>query len=180
MRTKVRKWFWVWEFKKEEKWLNDMAAQGKALVQASLGSYEFEDCRPGAYIIRLQMLEHAPGMEEGQAYIHFVEETGAEHVGSVQRWAYFRRKAEQGSFELMGDNATRIKHLRNIMWTVIPLALLNLFNAFNSIRVSIERPMPVMMVVGAACAAVTLLLAYALYRLNAEKRRLEKESQLFE
>lgn len=180
MRTKIRKWFWVWEFTKEEKWLNDMAAQGKALVRVNFCNYEFEDCEPGEYTLRLQMLEHAPCTEEGQAYIHFVEETGAEYVGSIQRWAYFRKQVEQGDFELMGDNATRIKHLRNIMWTLIPLALLNLANAVNSIHASIERHLTAMVVGGAVCAAVTLLLAYALYRLNAEKKRLEKESRLFE
>ena len=34
MRQVIRKWFWAWEFDKEEAWLNDMAAQGKALVSA--------------------------------------------------------------------------------------------------------------------------------------------------
>lgn len=109
-----------------------------------------------------------------------MKETGAEYAGSIQSWAYFRKKVQQGDFELMGDNATRIKHLRNIMWTLIPLALLNLFNAVNSIHASIERHMTAMVVGGVACAAITLLLAYALYRLNAEKKRLEKESRLFE
>lgn len=180
MRTKIRKWFWVWEFKKEEQWLNDMAAQGKALVRASLGRYEFEDCEPGAYTIRLQMLDNAPCTEEGKAFIRFVEETGAEHVGSVQRWVYFRKRAAQGDFQLMGDNATRIKHLRGIMWMLIPLAVLNLYNAINNVNVGIARNNAAAVVGGGVCGAVTLLLAYALYRLNVERRRLEKESQLFE
>ena len=34
MRQVIRKWFWAWEFDKEEAWLNDMAAKGKALVSA--------------------------------------------------------------------------------------------------------------------------------------------------
>lgn len=180
MRTKIRKWFWVWDFKKEEQWLNGMAAQGKALVRAAFGRYEFEDCAPGEYTIRLQMLENAPCTEEGQTYIRFVEETGAEHVGSVQRWVYFRKKAAQGDFQLLGDNATRIKHLRNIMWMLIPLALLNLCNAINNLNMGLAHNNTAAVVLGSICAAVTLLLAYALCRLNAAKKRLEKESQLFE
>ena len=27
-RKTIRKWFWVWEFEKEENWLNEMAANG--------------------------------------------------------------------------------------------------------------------------------------------------------
>lgn len=180
MRMKVRKWFWVWDYKKEEKWLNDMAAQGKALVRAAFGVYEFEDCQPGEYIIRLQMPDNAPGTEKGNEYIRFVEETGAEHVGSVARWVYFRKKAELGTFELMGDNATRIKHLRGIMLMLLPLMLLNLFNTINSLSSGIARSRTFQLVLAGACAAVTLLLAYALFRLNAEKKRLEKDAQLYE
>ena len=32
MRQVIRKWFWAWEFDKEEQWLNDMAAKGKAII----------------------------------------------------------------------------------------------------------------------------------------------------
>lgn len=180
MRTKVHKWFWVWDYKKEEKWLNDMAAQGKALVRAAFGAYEFEDCQPGEYIIRLQMSDNVPGTEKGNEYIRFVEETGAEHVGSVARWVYFRKKAELGAFELMGDNATRIKHLRGIMLMLLPLLLVNLFNAINNLSTGIARGSTFQLMVAGACAAVTLLLAYAIFRLNTEKKRLEKEAQLYE
>ena len=34
MRTTIRKWFWAWEYDKEEKWLEEMAAKGQALVSA--------------------------------------------------------------------------------------------------------------------------------------------------
>jgi hypothetical protein len=44
MRQVIRKWFWAWEFDKEEKWLCDMAAQGKALVSAP--SSQFSICIP--------------------------------------------------------------------------------------------------------------------------------------
>ncbi|MBQ3859711.1 MAG: DUF2812 domain-containing protein, partial [Clostridia bacterium] len=49
MRTTVRKWFWGWDFDKEEAWLNEMAAKGLALVSVGLGRYEFEETEPGEY-----------------------------------------------------------------------------------------------------------------------------------
>ena len=79
MRQVIRKWFWAWEFDKEEQWLDDMAAQGKALISARYATYEFEDSAPGEYAVRLEMLEHAPDSPEGRQYIEFVESTGAEY-----------------------------------------------------------------------------------------------------
>ena len=32
MRKVIRKWFWAWNFEKEEEWLNEMSAKGLALV----------------------------------------------------------------------------------------------------------------------------------------------------
>ena len=74
MRTTIRNWFWAWEFDKEETWLDEMSAQGKVLVSARYATYEFEDCAPGEYAVRLEMLEHNPASEEGKQYIAFVEE----------------------------------------------------------------------------------------------------------
>jgi hypothetical protein len=31
-RKKIWKWFWVWDFEKEERWLNQMAMEGWVLV----------------------------------------------------------------------------------------------------------------------------------------------------
>ena len=109
MRQTIRKWFWAWEFDKEEQWLADMAARGKALLSVRYATFEFEDCEPGEYAVRLEMLEYLPGSPEGQQYIEFVESTGAEYVGSVLTWVYFRKKKALGDFELHGDNGTRLK-----------------------------------------------------------------------
>ena len=34
--------FWVWEFEKEERWLNQMAQEGWALQNAGFSTYTFE------------------------------------------------------------------------------------------------------------------------------------------
>ena len=51
-RKTVRKWFWVWEFDKEERWLNQMALSGWALAEVGFCRYVFDACEPGAYIVR--------------------------------------------------------------------------------------------------------------------------------
>ena len=55
--------FWVWEFEKEERWLNEMAQEGWALQNAGFCTYTFEKTEPGQYIIRLAMLDSSPDFE---------------------------------------------------------------------------------------------------------------------
>lgn len=180
MRTTIRKWFWAWEFDQEEKWLEEMAAKGQALVSARYATYEFEECTPGEYAVRLEMLEHTPDSEEGKQYIEFVESTGAEYIGHVMKWVYFRKKTADGPFELHGDNATRIKHLGGIIRLLKPLMAVNVgMGAYNlSIGIGLNS------VVNVVCAGLSAAVAWLLYRglvkLNDKKLQLEKESQLFE
>ena len=180
MRQTIRKWFWAWEFDKEEQWLCDMAAQGKALVSARYITYEFEDCQPGEYAIRLEMLENAPDSPEGQQYIEFVESTGAEYVGKVMKWVYFRKKTADGPFELHGDNATRIKHLSGIIRLLLPLTAVNVGVGLYNLSIGIAWDSPINVVCACFSAAVSVLLFRGIYKLKEKRNRLAKDAQLFE
>ena len=107
MRQTIHKWFWVWDFEKEETWLNEMAAKGLCLVSVGFCKYEFEDRIPGEYRVCLQLLDKCPRHPESKKYIEFLETMGVEHTGSFTRWAYFRKKAVDGKFELFSDNDSR-------------------------------------------------------------------------
>ena len=180
MRQVIRKWFWAWEFDKEEAWLNDMAAKGKALVSARYATYEFEDCAPGEYAVRLEMLENMPDSAEGKAYIEFVESTGAEYVGKVTKWVYFRKKTADGPFELHGDNATRIKHLAGIIRLLLPLTAVNVGMGLYNLCIGIAWNSMINVICAGASAVVAVLLFRGIYKLKEKKNRLAKESQLFE
>ncbi|MBQ3485374.1 MAG: DUF2812 domain-containing protein [Clostridia bacterium] len=180
MRETIRKWFWAWEFDKEEAWLAEMAAKGKALVSARYLTYEFEDSEPGEYIVRLEMLENSPTSHEGQQYIGFVESTGAEFVGRVMKWVYFRKKAADGEFELHGDNATRIRHLRGIINLLRPLAIFNTGAGAYNICIGIGLNSAINVLCGGLSIAVTVLLGVGIHKLNEKKKQLERDSQLFE
>ena len=180
MRQVICKWFWAWEFDKEEQWLNDMAAQGKALVSARYCTYEFEDSQPGEYAVRLEMLENSPTSPEGQQYIEFVESTGAEYVGRVLKWVYFRKKTAEGEFELHGDNATRIRHLKGIVHLLLPLAIVNVGVGVYNLCIGIGLNSWVNVLCAGASAAVTVLLGVGIHKLNEKKKQLERDAQLFE
>ena len=179
MRQVIRKWFWAWEFDKEEQWLNDMAAQGKALISARYATYEFEDSTPGEYAVRLEMLEYTPASPEGQQYIEFLESTGAEYVGKVMKWVYFRKKTADGPFELYGDNASRIKHLQGIIRLLKPLLAVNVGCGVYNLYIGIAWDSAVNVVCAGVSAALAVLLWKGLTKLNDKKKQLEKEAQLF-
>ena len=179
MRKVVRKWFWVWQFEQEERWLNHMAAQGLALVAVGLGRYEFEECLPGEYGIRLELLEHGPATPEGERYIAFLEETGAQQIGSYMRWVYFRKKTADGPFDLHSDLKSRAEHLKRMERLLWPLAVMNLaFGLNNLIQYAINR-------FGfSLLGLVNLFLAgwllWGIRKLNKQRKALEAEGQIFE
>src|SRR5690554_1243643 len=83
-------WKWFMNFEKEEKWINEMAAQGLHLIHYSFTKYVFAEGEPGKYIYRIELLENIPSHPESMAYIRFLEDAGIEHVATHFRWVYFR------------------------------------------------------------------------------------------
>ena len=168
-RRIIRKWFWVWEFEEEEKWLADMAERGWVLDGVGFCKYKFVSCEPGEYATRLEMMEWAPSTIEGQDYIRFVEDTGAEFVGNYMRWVYFRKKTADGPFDLFSDVDSRIRHLDRIMKLVGAIGAANLLIGISNLKTA--------GLVNLLCAG---LLGFAWHRLNLKKTRLQTERSLHE
>ena len=166
MKKTVRKWFWVWDFEKEERWLNEMAMQGWVLDGIGFAKYHFVPCEPGEYTVRLEMHEH------DEAYLGFMRETGAEYIGRMVQWIYFRRKAELGEFDIFSDIDSRIAHLTAIgrSLTIIGMANLaiGLTNLFSSAHLGW---------INLLCAT---LLMYGLGRIHGKKESLERDRLLHE
>ncbi len=47
-RKTLTRWFWVWQFEKEEDWLYEMAASGWVLESVGFCRYTFVRCEPDA------------------------------------------------------------------------------------------------------------------------------------
>jgi hypothetical protein len=127
MRFTKYKVFFAWDFEKEEKWLNEMSAKGMQLVSAGIFKYVFEEGNPGEYIYRIELLDQLPTHPESMTYIRFMEDTGAEHITSIVRWVYFRKKTDRQAFDLFSDIDSRINHLKKVIWllgSVIPLEIM--------------------------------------------------------
>ena len=165
-RRTIWKWFWVWDFEKEEAWLNEMAMNGWALVAVGFCKYTFERTEPGEYQVRLELRGADPG------YISFLQETGAEYVGRWFQWIYSRKRSDFGPFDVYSDIDSRIDHLNRIGHMLVLIGganlLIGLLNSFNGSRIGW---------LNLVCATV---LMYGLGRIHGKKEALEKERLLHE
>ena len=111
----------IWNYEKEEQWLNEMSAKGLAFTDYSWCRYVFTDAPAGQYIYRIELLENMPTHPESQSYLRFLEESGVEFVSSYMRWVYLRKPASDGAFDLYTDLDSKIKHYQriNLMWTIL-------------------------------------------------------------
>lgn len=107
--------FTIFQFEDEERWLNEKSAKGEQLTDVGVCRYVFEDGEPGKYIYRLEMLENFPNHYKSREYLKFLEETGVEHIGSVLKWVYLRKKASDGPFDIYSDIDSKIKHYERII-----------------------------------------------------------------
>ncbi len=181
MRTTIHKLFWAWDFEKEEQWLNDMASKGLHLVEVGLLRYTFEEGEPNEYEIRFQLLNGLPSTAENKDYINFVEETGAEYVGSVIRWVYFRKKRANGRFELLSDRASRIKQLNMILLFIGIIAGANMPNiTINTVNILARYGFHGGWFIVIPFFFLDFFIVYAIIRILIIKRRIQRENSIYE
>ena len=162
---KVTRWYWVWDYEKEELWLNAMAQEGWTLQRVGFATYYFERTEPGEYIVRLEC------RKKDEGYVSFVTDMGAEYVGRIAMWVYFRRKAELGEFELNGDLDSRIEQLTTIGRMLLLVGIGNLLIGLSNLRYNGIG------VVNLICAG---FLAYCYGRIRGKQDELQRERQLHE
>ena len=180
MRKVIHKWYWIWNFDKEEKWLNELAAKGLALISVGFCRYEFEDCVPGEYKICLEFLGDRFRKVENEKYIGFLEETGAEHVGTFAGWAYFRKRATEENFKLFSDNTSRIKHLTRIINFIILLLGVNLYAGCYNLFLYFYWRHSSSNLIGVVNLLIAAFIMIGLIRLFQKRNKLKSEQQIFE
>ena len=163
---KIWKIFLVWNYDKEEEWLNEMAMNGWTLTAVGFCNYTFVKTEPGEYNIRMEMRPHDDG------YMEFLRENDVEYVGRILQWHYYRKKTSLGPFELYSDIESRIQHMDRIGKMLFAIGMANLLIGIaNSIGPSRLGWINLL------CAT---LLMYALGRIQGRKDELKKESILHE
>lgn len=178
MRRTMHKVFLAWEFDKEERWLNEMSAKGLALESAGSLTYQFRDCDPGEYAVRLELLEELPEHPDSQRYIQFVEETGAEYLGHCLRWVYFRKRTDRGEFELFSDLDSRIRHVGRILTLMSVLLCIMIGMLGINLSIFLLRGAAFTLGVCLPLAVVSVGFALGLTQLLRLRARLRREREL--
>lgn len=85
----MKKFRLEFDYEKEEIFLNEMAAEGYAMIKFTEGVYDFEPCDPCKYIYRIAFLG---GMDEDEIsdFVRAQFMKGAELIYKMPMWAYFR------------------------------------------------------------------------------------------
>lgn len=125
----------MFNYEKEEKWINEMAAKGLNLVDYTVGRYLFEEGKPGEYIYRIELLRNYARSPEGMAYIRFMEEMGIECTATYNWWAFFRKKAADGPFELFSDYDSKIAHYNRTTTIICIVFVINAVAALINIMI---------------------------------------------
>lgn len=156
MRSRINK-FMFFNFEKEEKWLNEMAAKGIEFVDYSFAKYQFEEGVPGRYVYRIEFLENKVHHPESIHYIKFLEEAGIECISAIGYRLYMRKKASEGPFEVFTDLAARLKQYIIIRNTAMTVVILNAMAfVINVFLIFINRVIPHVNI-ASTCIILTIL-----------------------
>jgi hypothetical protein len=178
--TTARKLYW--DYEKEERWLNEMAAKGLALVKYTWGTYRFEQTTPGEWIYRIELLPQDASKPASREYLDFMADAGVQTVSTYMAWVYFRKPASEGPFELFSDTDSRIGHYQRVMTffgsltaALLPLTIVNFVNLSDSGR-SMGFVLPLMSL---QVAGVTIMAVQAV-RSWRRVQELKARNRLFE
>ncbi len=158
-----------------------MAAQVIALASVGFCSYTFEEREPVEYTVRLELLENLPTHAQSEQYIRFIEGSGAEPIGAIMRWVYFRKKKSLGTFDLYSDYGCRIRHLDRI------LALIGVFEGLSVMYTALYLPKvledgarAIEAFIGVFHPFFLAFLSYGIIQLLLKRRKLKREHALNE
>ncbi len=180
MKHTKHKLFFAWQYEKEEQWLNKMSERGLQLVRVGFCKYVFEENRQDQYIYRLEFLKGLPSSSESISYIHFLEETGVEYVDSLLRWAYFRKKAYEGEFELYSDIDSKIKHYKRILLLLLVITPNSILSVFNMYRLYMTYNILKYGIFTAFVSLLAILVVIGIFKISMEIKRLKKEQYIKE
>ena len=179
-KIRKRKLFWVWQWKKEEKWINDMAARGLLLTEVGVFRYDLEEGEPGAYQYCMQMLKGSAGKKRNQEYIKFLKDTDIKCIGAVGSWIYLRRKTAQTPFSLFSDLDSEMHYLARLGRTFLFLSISQFVAGFCNFSAWLIGSGSVNLMVGIIFLFAGAAWGFAAAGLFCRVRALKKESLLRE
>jgi len=161
------------DYEKEEKWLNQMVSKGWALKSYSFLLYTFEPCEPNEFVYRIELLSNTVSHPESIKYIEFAKELNVEYITSYFSWAYFRKKASDGPFEIHSDATSKLKHIKRIMTFQGMLGISNFLLGISNLGMGLTNHFS--LYIGGINMLIAIILGYLCYKNYHRINKLKEE-----
>lgn len=116
MKTKKEwKYFNIFQYEKEQEYLNDMHKKGWKLTKVNgLGTYHFEECEPEDVVYQLDY--NKEGRANKEEYVAMFADCGWEYLFDFADYSYFRKsKAEMNNEEsIFSDEQSRYEMMERV------------------------------------------------------------------
>ncbi|MBQ3228990.1 MAG: DUF2812 domain-containing protein [Clostridia bacterium] len=120
------KYFSIFEYEKEEKYLREMHKSGwRFLKVTGLGVYHFEKCIPADVIYQLDYNQDSK--EHKDEYLQMFSDCGWEHIQEYAGYSYFRKPAAEmnGDEEIFSDNESKLQMMERVLkGRMLPLLII--------------------------------------------------------
>ena len=169
------------DFEKEEKWVNEMGAQGWHLQKFSFGRFTFTKGEPGTFIYRNEFISGMSSNEK-KDYFEFLKDNGISIINELGGWVYMKKAAADGPFEIYTDTKSKIAYYKRMLNIFALLFIINAWMGIANISILGDKTSFefVNQSVGIFNIAAALLIAYPIIKIIKCKRLLEKDLQFFE
>ena len=127
---RTHKWFWNYDYDKQEKYYTEMHAKGWALKKqdkAAVVLQQFEKCEPANVVYKIG---YNAVKTDRDSYIKMFEDYGWEFVGTAQNFYYFRKNAEGVSpeeLDIFSDSESRLDMAKKAVTAGLPILLVCTF-----------------------------------------------------
>lgn len=116
----VFKAIFAWEDEKEEKWLEQMAAEGWKLISVAPYIYKFQRSEPERVIFRLDY--KFTNDKDYQEYLTIFKDAGWELFATFANWQYFKINPENNEVpEIYNSDRAKAEKYRRLLFGLIPM-----------------------------------------------------------
>ena len=115
-QRKQFKYFTIFEYEKEEKYLREMHKDGWKFIKVTgFGSYHFEKCTPEDVIYQLDYNQDAKKNRE--EYFQMFSDCGWEHLQEYAGYSYFRKPAAEmnGDEGIFCDEESKLQMMERVL-----------------------------------------------------------------
>ncbi|MDP2843729.1 MAG: DUF2812 domain-containing protein [Anaerolineaceae bacterium] len=176
----IYKAIFAWEDEKEEKWLEQMAADGWKLISVAPYVYKFQRSEPERIIFRLDYKNTLD--KDYQEYLSLFEDAGWELFTTFANWQYFKIKPENNEVpEIYNSGKAKAQKYRRLLLGIVvfmPIYVILLNPIFRyTEEESNGLGFGFLDVIRIIITIFVLFMAYAFFRILAKIKKLESESK---